>query len=184
MPENKNAKENKQIIIRAVYADDIAPITGIYAEQVKLGTSSFETEEPSQDAMLERMNSTLEKDLPYLVLEEDGVVMGYAYAGYFHHRAAYNLTLEDSIYLHKNARGKGYGKLLLVRLIEDVTAKGFRQMVAIIGDSANTGSIRVHKACGFEMVGTLKSVGWKHGKWVDSVYMQLALGEGDKSPAQ
>ncbi|MBL1405170.1 MAG: GNAT family N-acetyltransferase [Hyphomicrobiales bacterium] len=170
--------ENKFIKIRPVCADDMAQITAIYAEQVELGTGSFETVAPSAEVMLERMQTTLDKELPYIVLEADGVVMGYAYAGYFHHRTAYNHTLEDSIYLHKDARGKGYGKLLLKALIEDVTAKGFRQMVSIIGDSDNVGSIGLHKACGFEMVGTLKSVGWKHGKWVDSVYMQLALGKG------
>lgn len=170
--------ENKTIKIRSVKADDIAQITVIYGEQVLLGTGSFETVAPSPEVMLERMQATLDKELPYIVLEEAGVVMGFAYAGYFHHRAAYNHTLEDSIYLHKDARGKGYGKMLLMALIEDVTAKGFRQMISIIGDSANAGSIGLHKSCGFEMVGTLKSVGWKHGKWVNSVYMQLALGEG------
>lgn len=170
--------ENSVIKIRPVQADDIEQITAIYGEQVVLGTGSFETVAPSTEVMLERMQTTLDKELPYIVLEEEGAVMGFAYAGYFHHRAAYNHTLEDSIYLHKDARGKGYGKLLLKALIDNVTAKGFRQMISIIGDSANAGSIGLHKSCGFEMVGTLKAVGFKHGEWVDSVYMQLALGEG------
>lgn len=170
--------ENSVIKIRPVQADDIEQITAIYGEQVMMGTGSFETVAPSTEVMLERMQTTLDKELPYIVLEEEGAVMGFAYAGYFHHRAAYNHTLEDSIYMHEDARGKGYGKLLLKALIDNVTAKGFRQMISIIGDSANAGSIGLHKSCGFEMVGTLKAVGFKHGEWVDSVYMQLALGEG------
>lgn len=165
--------------IRAVQNKDLKQITAIYAEQVKLGTASFETEAPTIDIMGARMELLCTKNLPYFVLEEAGDVFGYAYAGPYRERAAYNWTLEDSIYLHEKARGKGYGKILLNKLIEDATQKGFRQMMAVIGDSANMGSIAVHRLCGFEMVGTLKSVGWKHNQWLDTVYMQRSLGVGD-----
>ena len=121
----------------------------------------------------------LDLGLPHLVAERDGRVLGYAYAGKWRPRPAYNFSVEDSIYIDKDAVGQGVGKALLPVLIEQCTALGKRQMVAVIGDSAQTPSIRLHASCGFEMVGTLKSIGFKFGRWLDSVLMQRALGVGD-----
>lgn len=164
--------------IRDVKPCDFEIITKIYHDAVAHGTASFELVPLSLDEMCERINALLVKGFPYLVMEEEGKVLGYAYAGSYRARPAYRWAVENSIYLDKLARGKGYGKILLNALIDECRTKGFRQMVAVIGDSANVGSVAVHKSCGFEMVGTLKNVGWKHEQWLDTVYMQLALGEG------
>jgi L-amino acid N-acyltransferase YncA len=129
--------------------------------------------------MKKRRGAVLDLGLPHLVAERDGRVMGYAYAGNWRPRPAYRYSVEDSIYIDKDAMGQGAGKLLLPALIEHCTALGKRQMVAVIGDSAQTASIRLHASCGFEMTGTLKSIGFKFGRWLDSVLMQRPLGVGD-----
>jgi phosphinothricin acetyltransferase len=118
----------------------------------------------------------------YLVAEVEGRIAGYAYAGAYRARPAYGATVEDSVYVSPDAKGMGIGRKLLDALIGDATAKGFRQMVAVIGDSANAASVGVHRAAGFEMVGTLKSIGWKDGQWLDTVLMQRPLGEADTTP--
>lgn len=167
---------------RAASEADIPTITGIYAEAVAAGSASFEIVPPDESEMTARMRALLAGGFPYLVAEEAGRVLGYGYAGPYRARPGYRNTVEDSIYLAADARSRGIGGVLLRRLIEESTARGFRQMVAIIGDSGNVASIRLHKAAGFALVGTLKDVGYKHGRWLDSVLMQLALGPGATEP--
>lgn len=170
------------MLIRACELTDIPMITAIYAEAVINGLATFELEPPSELEMTNRREALLVNNYPYLVAEEDGLVVGYAYAGAYHKRPAFNGTVEDSIYVHQDYQGKGVGKALLKQLIIEVTQRDFRQMIAVIGDSANHGSITLHKGQGFELVGTLRSVGWKHGRWLDTVIMQLALGKADTCP--
>jgi phosphinothricin acetyltransferase len=160
---------------------DIPAITAIYAEQVLYGTATFELAPPDEAEMAARMKELLDGGYPYFVAEREGRVVGYAYAGPYRARPAYRHTVEDSIYLSTEARGQGIGGLLLRVLIEESTALGFRQMVAVIGDSQNMASIRVHRAAGFQMTGTLVSVGHKFGRWLDAVLMQRALGLGDRA---
>jgi L-amino acid N-acyltransferase YncA len=169
------------VSIRPALAGDIAAITRIYAHAVAHGTASFELEPPDEAEMARRYR-TLAGRFPYLVAERAGVVVGYAYAGPYRARPAYNWSVEDSIYIAPEFHRRGIGALLLARLVADSEALGFRQMIAVIGDSAQTASIAVHRAAGFDLIGTLRSVGFKHGKWLDTVLMQRALGEGDAAP--
>ncbi|MFN8830866.1 MAG: GNAT family N-acetyltransferase [Labrys sp. (in: a-proteobacteria)] len=171
-------------VIRPVAPGDLAAITAIYGEAVFFGSASFEIEPPPAEEMARRCETITAAGFPYLVAEIEGRVIGYAYAGPYRPRPAYRFTVEDSIYLDQAARGLGIGRLLLTALIERTTAMGMRQMIAVIGDSANLPSIRLHEALGFERAGLLRSVGWKHGRWIDSVLMQRSLGPGDGlSPA-
>jgi len=172
------------ILIRPSTPDDLAAITAIYEEAVLHGTGTFELEAPDQAEMARRRDDVLSKGLPWLVAERGGQVLGYAYANHFRPRRAYRFCLEDSIYLHPQARGLGVGKLLLADLLARCEAAGARQVLAVIGDSANAGSIGVHRALGFEHTGLLKASGWKFGRWLDVVLMQRSLGLGDQQPAQ
>jgi L-amino acid N-acyltransferase YncA len=167
------------LLIRPSTADDVPAIAAAYAWNVRHGTGTFELEAPSEAEMARRREDVLGKGLPWLVAERDGRVLGYAYANQFRPRPAYRFCLEDSIYLAPQAHGQGVGKLLLAELIARCEAHGARQMLAVIGDSANAGSIGVHRACGFEPAGVLKSAGWKFGRWLDVVLMQRTLGQGD-----
>ena len=160
---------------------DIPAITAIYAEQVLYGTATFELAPPDEAEMAARMAALIAEGYPYIVAEREGGIVGYAYAGPYRARPAYRHSVEDSIYLSTDARGQGIGGLLLRVLIEQSTALGFRQMIAVIGDSQNMPSIRVHRAAGFQMTGTLVSVGHKFGRWLDAVLMQRALGLGDSA---
>jgi phosphinothricin acetyltransferase len=173
---------NTELIVRASTDADVARCAEIYAHHVLHGTASFEVDPPDQAEMARRRASVLALGLPYLVAESEGRVLGYAYASNWRPRPAYKFSVEDSIYIDKDAVGRGVGKALLPVLIEQCTALGKRQMVAVIGDSAQTPSIRLHQGCGFEMVGTIKSIGFKFGRWLDSVLMQRALGPGDTKP--
>jgi len=166
-------------LIRPSVADDLPQITAIYEWNVLNGTGTFELEAPDLAEMSRRRDDVLGKGLPWLVAERDGQVLGYAYANHFRPRRAYRFCLEDSIYLADAARGQGVGKLLLAELIKQCEAQGARQMLAVIGDSANAGSIGVHRSLGFEHTGLLKASGWKFDAWRDVVIMQLALGAGD-----
>lgn len=157
-------------------------IAAIYAHHVRHGTASFETEPPDIAEMRRRRADILARALPYLAAERDGIVLGYAYAGPYRSRAAYRDTVEDSIYLHPDAIGQGIGRRLLAALIEACAARGFRQMIAVVGDSGTIPSIRLHEAMGFRVVGVLRAVGHKHGRWLDSVLLQRALGPGDAAP--
>ena len=161
---------------------DLPAIQAIYAIAVLSGTASFETEAPSVEEMDRRRDSVLSGGFPHLVAELDGAVVGYCYAGRYHARHAYRFTVENSIYVAPDCHGKGVGKALLTRLITDCESMGLRQMLAVIGDSNNIGSIQLHKSLGFEHVGITKNVGFKHGRWLDVVFMQRALGDGDLSP--
>jgi L-amino acid N-acyltransferase YncA len=169
--------------IRPSTEADIAAITAIYAHHVLHGTGTFETEPPSVADMTSRRADVLGKNLPYLVIEEAGTVMGFAYANWFKPRPAYRFSVEDSIYMHAGSGGKGLGKLLLTALLAQLELGGIRKAMAVIGDSANAGSIGVHASCGFTMVGTVKSCGWKFGQWRDIVMMEKTLGDGDSTPA-
>jgi phosphinothricin acetyltransferase len=162
--------------------DDIAAITAIYGEQVLYGTATFEVIPPDETEMKARMSALADGGFPYVVAVREGRVAGYAYAGPYRTRPAYRNTVEDSIYIADDSRGQGIGGVLLRALIDQCTALGFRQMLAVIGDSQNMASARLHRAAGFGDAGVLKSVGFKHGRWLDSVIMQRALGSGDRSP--
>ncbi|MGE3144983.1 MAG: N-acetyltransferase family protein [Pseudorhodoplanes sp.] len=164
--------------LRAATAADIPTITAIYAHAVLHGTASFELEPPDEAEMLRRMMALLQGGFPYLVAEHEGGVAGYAYAGLYRTRPAYRFTLEDSVYIDPALQRRGVGRALLYRLVLESEARGFRQMVAIIGDSAQTSSIELHRNAGFAMVGTMTHVGFKFGRWLDTVVMQRALGKG------
>jgi len=171
-----------EIAIRAAMPGDIAAITRIYAGAVLHGTASFELEPPDEAGMTHRQAALLTDGYPYLVAELAGIIAGYAYAGPYRARPAYKWTVEDSIYIGPEFHRRGIGARLLARLITDAERCGFRQMIAVIGDSAQTASIALHAAAGFAMIGTMRSVGFKHGKWLDTVLMQRALGNGDVTP--
>jgi L-amino acid N-acyltransferase YncA len=158
----------------------MAAITGIYAEAVRHGTASFEIDPPDSDEMLRRYRALASGGFPYLVAEGAGAVVGFAYAGPYRMRPAYRWTVEDSVYVAAPAQRRGVGRALLAALIAESEVKGFRQMIAVIGDSAQAPSMALHRAAGFRSVGTLESVGFKFGRWLDSVLMQRALGPGDR----
>jgi len=171
--------------LRAATAADVAAITAIYRPAVLQGTASFELEPPDEAEMLRRFQAVTGAGYPYFVAELGGSVAGYAYANAYRTRPAYRFTVEDSIYIAPDAQGKGLGALLLDALVRTCTAQGFRLMVAVIGDSRNYASIVLHRNAGFTFCGTIHSVGYKFGRWLDSVIMELPLGEGDGSaPAE
>ena len=162
---------------------DVTAITAIYGWNVLNGLGTFEEDPPSQDEMTRRRAAFLDRGLPYLVAEQDGVVLGYAYAGPFRLRAAYRYTVEDSVYVGPDAVGKGVGKALLSAVIEICEAQGLRQMCAVIGDSGNAASIALHASLGFEQKGVSPDMGYKFGRWVDLVWMQRSLnGGGTREP--
>jgi L-amino acid N-acyltransferase YncA len=162
-------------IVRPAAAQDIQAITQIYAHHVLHGAATFEMEPPDVSEMERRRLEVISQGLPYLVVELDGLVAGYAYAGLYRTRAGYRFTVEDSIYIHPDRMGQGFGKLLLSRLLELCEAKSSREMIAVIGDSANTASIRLHEGFRFRTAGVLEGVGRKFGRWIDTVIMQRAL---------
>jgi phosphinothricin acetyltransferase len=168
-----------QAAIRPATAADAPAIAGIYAQHVLHGTATFEEVPPDATEVARRQAEILGRGLPYLVATAGGQLIGYAYAGPLRPRSAYRFTLEDSIYLDPAATGRGLGRRLLDRLVADCTAVGARQLVAVIGDSANAASIALHARAGFAHVGTLRAVGLKFGRWLDTVEMQRPLGEGD-----
>jgi len=161
--------------IRMATTDDAAALAAIYGHHVLHGFGTFEEVPPTTEEMARRAASVLSHGLPYLVAEFDGAVAGFAYASAFRTRAAYRYTVEDSVYIAPDRLGQGIGKALLARVIEASEALGLRQMVALIGDSGNAGSIGVHRSCGFAMTGTFRGIGFKAGRWVDVVMMQRAL---------
>jgi L-amino acid N-acyltransferase YncA len=170
--------------IRPSREQDLPAITAIYAHHVLHGTGTFETEPPSEADMTARRADVLAKGLPYLVAEDGGRVLGYAYCQWFKPRPAYRFSAEDSIYLHPDAQGKGLGKSLLAELERQAQAAGIRKLIAVIGDSANQGSVGVHRTLGFKPVGVIQSCGWKFGKWLDIVLMEKQIGAGDSTPPQ
>jgi L-amino acid N-acyltransferase YncA len=167
------------MIVRAATEADADALAAIYGDAVLHGFGTFEEEPPSAADMDSRRRAVQEQGLPYLVAELDGQVRGFAYAGPFRPRAAYRYTLEDSVYVSPDAKGKGVGRAVLSAVIEACEALGIRQLMAVIGDSGNSGSIGLHRSLGFEQTGVGRSVGFKHGRWVDIVHMQKALNGGD-----
>ncbi len=164
--------------IRPSTEADLPEITRIYAHAVRHGTGTFELDAPDDAEMARRRQAVLDNGLPWLVAERAGRTLGYAYANHFRPRRAYRFCLEDSIYVDEAARGQGVGRVLLAELLAQCEARGARQMLALIGDAANAGSVGMHRACGFEDAGMLRCAGWKFGRWLDVVLMQRSLGEG------
>lgn len=169
------------LIIRNSLPDDIPAITAIYKHHVLHGTGTFEIDSPSCDDMASRRADVIGKSLPYLVAAEGSQILGFAYCNWFKPRPAYRFSAEDSIYLAPEALGRGLGRSLLAELMQRAEAAGVRKLIAVIGDSANQGSIGVHQSVGFTHVGVLKSCGWKFDRWLDVVLMDKALGAGDSS---
>jgi L-amino acid N-acyltransferase YncA len=166
--------------IRPSQPEDLSAITAIYQHHVLHGTGTFEIEPPSLPDMTARREDVLSKGLPYLVIEENGQVQGFAYCNWFKPRPAYRFSAEDSIYLAPNASGKGWGRWLMAELCRAAEAAGIRKLIAVIGDSGNAASIGVHTSVGFQSVGVVKACGWKFNRWLDIVMMEKALGHGDK----
>ena len=167
--------------VRDCTRDDLPEVREIYALEVREGTASFELEPPTLAEMAARFAAIAAAGLPYLVVELDGRIAGYAYAGPYRPRPAYRYTVEDSVYVAPDAMGRGIGGRLLAEVIARAEAAGMRQMIAVIGDSANLGSIRLHERLGFTRAGLFVAVGWKGERWLDSVLMQRALGPGDRA---
>ena len=170
------------VSLRTATSADIAAITRIYAHAVDYGTASFELEPPDEAEMARRQQALLTRNFPYIVAEQAGAVVGYAYAGPYRDRRAYDWSVEDSLYIAPELHRRGIGRLLLTRLIVESETRGFRQMIGVIGDTANTASVAVHAAVGFRLIGNFQSIGFKHGRWLDTVLMQRALGSGDTLP--
>jgi L-amino acid N-acyltransferase YncA len=166
------------VAIRPATEADVPAITRIYAHSVRTGTASFELEPPTEIEMARRMQALLDGGYPYLIAEIDGEVAGYAYAASYRPRPAYRFSVEDSIYVDPGAQRRGVGRALLQHLIEACDRRGFRQMIAVIGDSAQTPSIELHRDAGFRMIGNIENVGYKFERWLDSILMQRPLGTG------
>lgn len=169
-------------LIRSSRAGDVPAMAAIYADAVLTGTGSFETEAPAESELARRRDEVLAKGLPWLVAQTAGGVLGYAYATPFRPRHGYRYCLEDSVYLHRDARGQGLGRLLLAELLARCTALGARQMLAVVGDSANEASVALHRSLGFEVAGQFSNIGRKFDRWLDVVMMQRALGAGNSLP--
>src|SRR6185437_2810970 len=165
-------------VIRPATAADLPFVTDIYEHAVRFGTATFELDPPDLTEMTRRFRALSDGGFPYFVAEVDGQVIGYAYAGPYRPRPAYRFTVENSVYLQPSIHRRGIGLQLMQRLIAECVQRGYRQMIAVIGDSANAGSIGVHTKCGFQMIGTHPNVGRKFGRWLDTVMMQLPLGDG------
>ena len=169
-------------VLRRAAECDIEAIAEIYGYHARHGTASFETEPPGRTEMMRRYAVLCDQGYPYLVAEADGAILGYAYVGPYRTRVAYQNTVEDSIYVRADLTRRGVGAQLLDGLIAACEQRGYRQMIAVVGDSASIASIRLHERHGFSQVGTLRSVGYKHGRWLDSVLLQRTLGCGDVTP--
>ncbi|MDI9335944.1 MAG: GNAT family N-acetyltransferase [Gammaproteobacteria bacterium] len=170
------------LIVRPSEDRDLASITTLYAHHVLYGTGTFELEPPSEAEMLARRTAILAQKRPYLVAEKSGQVVGFCYAGMFRTRSAYAHTLEDSVYVDDQWQHRGIGQALMWELLRILSQQGVRQILALIGDSQNIGSVQLHRRLGFQQVGTLPAVGWKFDRWLDVVVMQKALGYGASLP--
>ena len=171
------------MLLRNATDADLSAIQSIYAHWVNHGTGSFELTPPTVDEMAARRSDVLSQALPYLVAEAAGTVCGYAYANWFRPRPAYRFCVENSVYVHPDARRGGVARLLMIELMTRCEQAGARQMIAVIGDSANSASIGLHATMGFRAIGTLQSTGWKFDCWLNTALMQRQLGAGDTSPA-
>jgi phosphinothricin acetyltransferase len=172
------------LVIRPATVADIPAITAIYRPAVIDGLASFEYDAPGEAEMQRRFDAIIGGGYPYLVAVLEGRIIGYAYASAFRTRPGYRFTVENSVYVAPDVQRSGAGKALLAELIRLCAAAGFRQMIAVIGDSGNAASIGLHRRLGFTFCGVIHALGWKHGRWLDSVYMQRALGEGDATPPE
>jgi L-amino acid N-acyltransferase YncA len=169
-------------VIRPATPADIPAVTCIYAHAVRHGTASFELDPPDETEMAQRLMALVEAGYPYLVAQRDGTIAGYAYAGPYRARPAYRFSVENSVYVAHDALRMGIGRALMERLIAECEARNYRLMIAVIGDSAQTSSIALHRALGFRTVGAFEGVGYKFGRWLDTVLMQRALGKGAGAP--
>jgi phosphinothricin acetyltransferase len=169
------------MIVRRATLDDAPAVAALYGHHVLHGAGTFEETPPSPDDIVVRMKAVLDAGFPWLVVEADGRMVAYAYAGPYHKRSAYRFTAEDSVYVADEERGKGYGRAALAAVIDACEAMGLRRIVAVIGDSQNEGSIGLHRALGFTFCGTLPGLGYKAGQWLDVVFMQLPLNGGEQS---
>ena len=172
------------LVLRPSEADDVQAIAAIYRHAVLHGRASFELVPPDEAEMAARRAALVAAGYPHIVALGGAELVGYAYAGPYRPRPAYASTVENSIYVRHDRHGQGVGRALLARLIDEAGRRGFRQMIAVIGDSANHGSIELHRKLGFTHAGTLRSVGWKHARWLDSVLMQRPIGPGDGAPPE
>ena len=168
-------------LIRPAVAGDLPAIAALYALEVREGVATYEYEVPDQAEMARRWQSVLDQGYPYLVAELDGAFAGYAYASSYRSRAGYRWTVEDTVYVQPGCQGRGVGRALLLALIADCEARGYRQMVAVIGDGSNAASVALHERLGFRTVGVFRGLGRKHGRWLDTVQMLRPLGPGDTS---
>ena len=169
------------MIVRPSTEEDSEALAAIYGHDVLYGFGTFEEVPPSPQEMAQRRQAIVERGLPHVVAEDGGRVLGFAYAGLFRPRAAYRFTVEDSVYVAPDAHGRGVGKALLSQVLTACEALGLRQVMAVIGDSGNAGSVGLHRSLGFEHVGICRSVGFKHGRWVDTVWMQKPINGGDST---
>jgi L-amino acid N-acyltransferase YncA len=170
-------------VVRAATDADIDAITAIYAAEVRDFVNTYEYDAPDAEEMLRRMHAIFAGGYPFLVAEVKGQVAGYAYASSFRSRIGYRYTVENSVYVAAGWQGRGIGSALLERLVVECEARGFRQMVAVIGEAANSASIRLHERHGFRHIGIFPGIALKHGRWLDTVFMQRALGAGSDAPA-
>ena len=171
------------MIIRGASPGDAAAVGAIYGHHVLNGLGTFEEAPPSDAEIADRITAVLDRGLPYLVAEDGhGRVAGFSYAAPFRPRAAYRFTAEESVYVHPDHIGQGVGKQLVSRVIAACEARGLRQLVAVVGDSGNAGSLALHRSLGFTEIGIGHGFGFKHGRWVDIVWMQRALDQGDRAP--
>lgn len=182
MDADTQATTTAPLIVRDATDADMAAVAAIYGHYVLHGTATFETDPPSPAEMKRRRDGLVAQGYPYLVAERDGEVLGYAYVSAYRPRPAYWNTVENSIYLRHDAGGARVGTTLLRTLVETCEQLGYRQIIAMIGDSANIPSLRLHLGQGFVMLGTLRSVGYKHGRWIDTICMQRSIGLGDAEP--
>jgi phosphinothricin acetyltransferase len=168
-----------ELILRDAAPADLPAISAIYASEVRDHVNTYEYNVPDEAGMLRRMRGIVESGYPYLVAEAGGELLGYAYASSYRARAGYRFTVENSVYVAAGRQGDGIGAALLERLIVECEARGYRQMIAVIGEPTNTASIRLHEKFGFQLIGIFRGIAWKHGRWLDTVQMQRALGPGD-----
>ena len=176
---SEDEKSAPTIAVHDAGVADMPAVHRVYAHYVLSSLATFEEAPPPVEVMRARRRASIENGLPYLVAERNGEVVGYAYAAAYHARPAYRFTVEDSVYVAEGQHGRGVGRALLGALIERCEAGPWRQMIAVVGDSGNAGSIALHRRFGFEPVGVLRSVGYKFGRWVDAPILQRALGAGD-----
>lgn len=169
-------------LVRPARDGDAPAIAALYAREVREGTATYEYEAPDAAQMLERMRQVLTAGYPWLVAELDGRFAGYAYAGSYRARIGYRWTVESTVYVPEGLHGRGLGRSLMAALIDDCAERGFRQMIAVIGEPANRASIALHERLGFRTVGVFDGAGRKHGRWLDTVFMQRALGPGASAP--